>query len=83
MRITEVELAREMRDMREFTISDLMRRTGAPKTLTRRTVLKLIEKGLVVDTGRFIPAAGGLGGRGKPARVYRYVGDQAQNRSSS
>jgi uncharacterized membrane protein len=75
MRIVEIEIVRVMRGAREFTIPELMRRTGASKTLAWCTVQKLMKKGLVRPTDLTRPASGGLGGRGKPSRVYRYVGE--------
>ena len=73
MRIAEAEITREIRDMTEFTIPDLMQRTGASKTAVWRTVQKLMEKNLVQPTEQKMPPISG-GGRGKPSAVYRYVG---------
>jgi len=74
MRIQEVDIFREIREHNEFTISDLMRETGASSTLARRTILKLIKKGLVAPTGEVkLPEAG----RGKPSKVYKYVGEES------
>lgn len=73
MRIAEAEITREIRDMTEFTIPDLMQKTGASKTAVWRTVQRLMEKGLVQPTEQKMPPISG-GGRGKPSAVYRYVG---------
>ena len=71
MRIKEVEIFREIRDMKEFTIPELMRETGVSKTVAWYTVQKLMKKGLVQPTGDVkLPAAK----RGKPSTVYEYVG---------
>jgi predicted transcriptional regulator len=75
MRIAEEEIVREIRGMKEFTIPDLMQKTGAHKTMVRRTVHKLMENNLVQQTGYTKRTAGGLGGRGKPSTVYKYVGN--------
>lgn len=75
MKISEVEVVREIMDMGEFTILDLIQRTGASNVGVWRTVQKLIEKGLVQPTEQVKPPAGGLGSRGKPSTVYRYVGE--------
>ncbi len=72
MRIQEVDIFREIRDQKEFTIPELIQKTGAPMTVTWRTVQKLMIKGLVRSTGETKPPAAG---RGKPSTVYRYVGD--------
>lgn len=74
MRLVEVDVFNVIRSRKEFTISDLMRETRVSKTLARRTIQKLVRKGLVRPTNHFKPAAGGLGGRGKPSKVYKYVG---------
>jgi hypothetical protein len=72
MRLQEVDIFREIRDQKEFTISEIMHETGVSKTVAWYTVQKLIKKGLVKPTGKVkLPAAG----RGKPSTVYKYVGD--------
>jgi hypothetical protein len=58
----------------EFTIPELERLTRAPKLVVWRSVQKLLQSGLIESTDQTRPAARGLGGRGKPSRVYRYVG---------
>ncbi len=74
MRLQEVDIFREIREKKEFTIPELVRETGVSEITAWRTVQKLIEKGLVQSTERVIPAGAGLGGRGKPSTVYKYVG---------
>ncbi|MEW5994861.1 MAG: helix-turn-helix domain-containing protein, partial [Candidatus Zixiibacteriota bacterium] len=74
MRIAEAEIVREIREMNEFTITDLMQKTGASKTQVWRTVHRLMEEELVEPTEQVKPPAGGDGSRGKPSVVYRYVG---------
>ncbi len=72
MSIQDADIFREIRGHKEFTIPELMRETGASKTVAWYTVQKLIKKGLVQPTGEVKqPAAG----RGKPSTVYKYVGD--------
>jgi uncharacterized membrane protein len=72
MSLQEADIFRVIKKQKKFTIPDLMRQTGASKTVTWRTVQKLIKKGLVQPTEDVkAPAAG----RGKPSTVYKYVGD--------
>ncbi len=72
MRISEVEVVREIRNLQVFTLPELMQKTGATKTLAWRTVQKLMKKGLVQATGEVqAPTAG----RGKPSTIYQYVGE--------
>jgi uncharacterized membrane protein len=72
MKIQEVDMFRKIRSRKEFTIPELMQKTGASMTVVWRTVQKLIKKGLVQPTeGVKVPAAG----RGKPSTVYKYVSD--------
>jgi predicted secreted protein len=72
MSLQEADIFREIRERKEFSISELMSQTGASKTVAWRTVQKLIKKGLVQPTeGVKVSAAG----RGKPSTVYKYVGD--------
>jgi hypothetical protein len=74
MTVRDVEIVGQIIDLEEFTIPELVRRTGASKITVWRTVQKLMEQGLVKQIERTKPAANGLGGRGKPSRVYKYVG---------
>ena len=76
MTVRDVEIVGEMIEMKEFTIPELMGRTHASKLKVWRTVQKLAQRGIVQSTGKTKPAASGLGGRGKPSRVYQYVGKQ-------
>jgi predicted transcriptional regulator len=73
MRIVEAEVTREIRELGEFTITELMQRTGSSKTIVWRTVHKLMENGLVEPTEQVKPPVSGLG-RGKPSLIYKYVG---------
>lgn len=74
MTVRDVEIVGQIIDLKEFTIPELIRQTGASKITVWRTVQKLIEQGLVKQIEQTKPAANGLGGRGKPSRVYKYVG---------
>lgn len=65
---------REIRNRKEFTIPELMHKTGVSTLVTWRTVQKLIKKGLVRPTGKVKPAEAG---RGKPSVVYKYVGEES------
>jgi len=81
MTVRDVEIVGQIIDLREFTIPELVRQTGASKITVWRTVQKLIEQGLVKQIEQTKPAANGLGGRGKPSRVYRYVGTHSSETS--
>jgi len=74
MAVRDVEIVGEIIDMREFTIPELMERTHTSKLRVWRIVQKLDQRGIVKSTEKTKPAASGLGGRGKPSRVYRYIG---------
>jgi len=76
MTVRDIEIVGEMIEMKEFTIPELMKRTHASKLKVWRTLQKLIQREIVKSTEKTKPAAGGLGGRGKPSRVYQYVGRQ-------
>jgi hypothetical protein len=76
MTVRDVEIFGEMIEMKEFTIPELMGRTHASKLRVWRIVQKLVQREIVKSTEKTKPAAGGLGGRGKPSRVYHYVGKQ-------
>lgn len=73
MTVRDVEIVGYIMGMKEFTIPELMKMTKASKITVWRTVQKLVEKGLVQQTEKTKLAAGGLGGRGKPSYIYRYV----------
>jgi predicted transcriptional regulator len=72
IRLAEVEIVGKIRELKEFTIPELIQRTGASKILAWRTVRKLMERGLVQPTEQIRAP---LAGRGKPSTVYKYVGD--------
>jgi hypothetical protein len=74
MTVRDVEIVGHIMELKEFTIPELMKLTKVSKITVWRTVQKLVEQGLVQLTERTKLAANGLGGRGKPSRVYRYVG---------
>ena len=74
MTVRDVEIVGHIMKLEEFTIPELMKLTKASKITIWRTVKKLVEQGLVQPTEETKLAANGLGGRGKPSRVYRYVG---------
>jgi len=82
MTVRDVEIVGQIIDLREFTIPELVRQTGASKITVWRTVQKLIEQGLVKQIEQTKPAANGLGGRGKPSRVYKYVGAPSSGTSN-
>jgi len=82
MTVRDVEIVGQIIDLKEFTIPELVRRTRVSKITAWRTVQKLIEQGLVKPTEKTRLAANGLGGRGKPSRIYRYVGARASESST-
>lgn len=82
MTVRDVEIVGQIMDLKEFTIPELVRRTRASKITVWRTVQKLIGQGLVEPTEQTRLAANGLGGRGKPSRVYKYVGARVSETSS-
>lgn len=77
MTVRDVEIVGQIMDLKEFTIPELVRRTHISKITVWRAVQKLIGRGLVEPTERTKLAANGLGGRGKPSRVYKYIGARA------
>ncbi|MBA7502644.1 hypothetical protein ES706_01237 [subsurface metagenome] len=72
--IGNVEIVGHMMEMREFTVPDLMRRVRVSRFTVWRLVQKMIRQGLVQETEKMGLTANGRGGRGKPSRVYRYIG---------
>ncbi len=78
MTVRDVEIVGYIMELKEFTIPELMKMTKASKITVWRTVQKLAEKGLVQQTEKTKLAANGLGGRGKPSSVYRYVGAKSE-----
>jgi len=73
--IGNVEIVGHMMEMREFTVPDLMRRGRVSRFTIWRLVQKMIRQGIVQETEKMGLTASGRGGRGKPSRVYRYVGE--------
>jgi len=82
MTVRDVEIVGQIMDLKEFTIPELVRRTHVSKITVWRTVQKLIKQELVKPIEQTKPAANGLGGRGKPSRVYKYIGARASEKSS-
>jgi len=80
MTVRDVEIVGYLMELKEFTIPELMKLTKASKITVWRTVQKLVERGLVQQTEQTKLAANGLGGRGKPSRIYKYVGTKIEKR---
>ena len=78
MTVKDIEIVGHAMELKEFTVPELMKMTRASKITVWRTVQKLVEKGLVQQTEKTKLAANGLGGRGKPSNVYRYVGAKGE-----
>lgn len=74
MTVRDVEIVGHIMKLEEFTIPELIKLTKTSKITIWRTVQKLVEQGLVQPTEQTRLAANGRGGRGKPSRIYRYVG---------
>ncbi|MBA7597345.1 hypothetical protein ES703_04348 [subsurface metagenome] len=74
MTVRDVEIVGHIMKLEEFTIPELIKLTKTSKITIWRTVQKLVEQGLVQPTDQTRLAANGRGGRGKPSRIYRYVG---------
>lgn len=74
MSVRDAEIVGEIMRREEFTIPDLMKKAGTSKITTWRAVKKLVDRGLVKETEGTKPPSRGLGGRGKPSQVYKYVG---------
>ncbi|KXB04292.1 hypothetical protein AKJ49_02260 [candidate division MSBL1 archaeon SCGC-AAA382A03] len=74
--VRDVEIFSEIMKLEEFTIPQIMKRTDTSKVTTWRTVKKLVEEGLVEKTNKKRAPSRGLGGRGKPSQVYRFLGDE-------
>jgi len=81
MTVRDVEIVGHIMEQREFTIPELMKLTKTSKITVWRTVRKLVERGLVRLTERTKLAANGLGGRGKPSRVYKYMGEKSESKT--
>ena len=78
MTVKDVEIVGHIMELKEFTIPQLMKRTNTSKITVWRTVQKLVERGLVQPTEQTKLASNGLGGRGKPSRVYKYTGEKRE-----
>lgn len=74
MSVRDAEIVGEIMRKKEFTIPELMEKAGTSKITTWRTVKKLVDKGLVKETERTRKPSRGLGGRGKPSKIYEYTG---------
>lgn len=79
MSVQDAEIVGETMRRGEFTIPEIMSETGTSKSSAWRTVKKLEKKGLVEETDKKRAPSQGLGGRGKPSQVYRYVGPSAES----
>ncbi|MGQ9787752.1 MAG: MarR family transcriptional regulator [Candidatus Hadarchaeaceae archaeon] len=73
MTVRDVRIVGHIMERDEFTIPELMKLSKASKITVWRTVQRLVQKGLVVPTDKTRLSSNGLGGRGKPSRIYRYV----------
>lgn len=74
MTVRDVEIVGHIMELKEFTIPELMKLTKTSKITVWRTVQKMVRQELVQPSEKTKLAANGLGGRGKPSRIYRYVG---------
>jgi uncharacterized membrane protein len=83
MTVRDIEIVGYIIQRGEFTIPELMKLTNASKITVWRTVQKLAAEGLVVQTKQTKPAANGLGGRGKPSQIYKYVGEKSRQKNQS
>lgn len=81
MTVRDVEIVGHIMERGEFTIPELMKLSNASKITVWRTVQRLVQKGLVVQTDKTRLSSNGLGGRGKPSRIYRYVGKSGQDKT--
>ena len=81
MTVRDVDIVGHIMERREFTIPELMKLTKTSKVTVWRTVQKLVERGLVRLTERTKLAANGLGGRGKPSRVYKYIEEKSKSKT--
>jgi len=83
MTVRDVEIVGYIMEKEKFTIPELMKLSNASKITVWRTVQKLVANGLVEETAGTKLAANGLGGRGKPSRIYRYVGKKGGRATDS
>jgi len=81
MTVRDVEIVGHIMELKEFTIPELMKLTKTSKITVWRTVQKLVERGLVQLTEQTKLASNGLGGRGKPSRVYKYTGEKRESKT--
>lgn len=71
MTVRDVEIVRQMVEKGTFTVPELVRKTSVSRTSVWRLVKKMVDKNLVTETGEEkLPKSG----RGKPGKVYRYLG---------
>ncbi len=71
MTVRDVDIVRHMMKMEEFTVPELVRKTDVSRTSVWRLVKRMSEYDLVEETDEEkLPKSG----RGKPSKVYRYVG---------
>ncbi|MFP4045767.1 MAG: hypothetical protein ACLFS3_01780 [Candidatus Aenigmatarchaeota archaeon] len=70
--VKDLEMIEKMRRMRQFTLPRVMEEseTSVSRSTAWRLIQKLSEKELVEEES----GVSNTGGRGKPSRVYRYVG---------
>jgi uncharacterized membrane protein len=73
MTVRDVEIVGYIMQQGEFTIPELTKMSKASKVTVWRTVQRLVNQGIVKTTDQTKPASSGLGGRGKPSQVYKYV----------
>jgi hypothetical protein len=78
MTVRDIEIVGYIMQKGEFTIPEIIKLTNASKITVWRTVQKLVEQGLVKPTEDTKPASNGLGGRGKPSQIYKYVGEKGK-----
>ncbi len=71
MTVRDVEIVSRMISKSEFTVPQLLRGAQVSRSSVWKLVKKMVDKGLVEETGKErLPDSG----RGKPSKVYRYVG---------
>lgn len=71
MTVRDVEIVRQMMEKGTFTVPELVKKTSVSRTSVWRLVRKMTDKDLVEETGEEkLPVSG----RGKPGKVYKYLG---------
>lgn len=71
MTVRDVEIVSRMISKSEFTVPQLLRGAQVSRSSVWKLVRKMVDKGLVEETDEDrLPDSG----RGKPSKVYRYVG---------